>query len=271
MMKRECLTTAWFVRHVRLWFDVMNGRNQSNTITNENKHHKLSIIDNFLFLIEKMDLGGTWKPVQTGLKISCLNSTILINRNLEQGYKYFHTSRLNQDAIENLFSTIRRHGNTNPTALQVKTCLRLITISQFTNPKDLKNNYNLDDDEIYNDFFKKPLRSSSSRPAIMTPAGMCLDPSLGSDEDVYDPIDHPMQCNIINNVIGGSISYVLRKTSICEPCVKILTGAGKQQNGIFTQVISYGYLENPSLELFKYFCEVEAHLQEHLVRCQWHP
>ncbi|XP_024872504.1 uncharacterized protein LOC112455046, partial [Temnothorax curvispinosus] len=118
IIERDALTTAWFLRTVRSWFNVMNGRYQNDAITPGNKQKKVAIIDNFLYLIEHIVIGGAWKPVQTGIKISALNSMWIVDKLFKDGYHYFFTSRLNQDALENLFSTLRRHGNVNPTALQ---------------------------------------------------------------------------------------------------------------------------------------------------------
>lgn len=153
MIDEEAKTTAWFIRKVRAWFDVMNSRYQNEAIFLSNKNLKISILDNFLHLIENIIIGNAWKPVQTGIKISILNTITLVHLLFINGYNYFLTSRLNQDAIENLFSTVRRHGNINPTALEAKRCLRLITICQFIDTQKTKKNYNDDNDKHYIEFF----------------------------------------------------------------------------------------------------------------------
>lgn len=68
MIDKEAETTAWFIRKVRAWFDVMNSRYQSEAITLSNKNVKIAIIDDFLDLIENIIIGKSWKPVQTGIK-----------------------------------------------------------------------------------------------------------------------------------------------------------------------------------------------------------
>jgi len=54
----------------------MNDRYQNDAITLENKQKKVLIIDNFLYLIEHIVIGGAWKPVQTGIKISIFKFNI---------------------------------------------------------------------------------------------------------------------------------------------------------------------------------------------------
>lgn len=131
----------------------MNSRYQSEAINLSNKNVKIAIIDDFLDLIENIIIGKSWKPVQTGIKISVLNTITLVHLLFKTGYNFFLTSRLNQDAIENLFSTLRRHGNDNPTALETKRCLRLITLCQFLDTRKTKKNYEDDNDEHYVQFF----------------------------------------------------------------------------------------------------------------------
>lgn len=214
-MEQDALITAWLLRTVRSWFNVMNSRYQNEAITLGNKQKKVSIIDDFLYLIEHIVIGGAWKPVQTGIKISALNSICLIDKLFKDDYYYFFTSRLNQDALENLFSTLRRHGNVNPTPLQVKRCLRLITLCQFVDTQKTKRNYDCDNDEYYIDFFntlKKPLNKEKKDES--TPPEKCMYSQIYENEQDYsfvEPIENTIQCNVINNIIGSAISYVLRK------------------------------------------------------------
>lgn len=107
MINKEAKTTAWFIRKVQRWFDVMNSRHQSEALTLSNRNLKITIIDNFLDLIENIIIGKSWKSVQTGIKMSVLNTITLVHLLFKNGCTFFLTSRLNQDAIENLFSTVR--------------------------------------------------------------------------------------------------------------------------------------------------------------------
>lgn len=238
----------------------------------------MSIIDNFLYLIEHIVIGGAWKPVQTGIKISVLNSICLIDKLFKDDYYYFFTLnfRLNQDALENLFSTLRRHGNVNPTPLQVKRCLRLITLCQFVDTHKTKRNYDCDNDEHYIDFFntlKKTVNKEKKDESIIPPEE-CMYSQIYENEQDYSfvkPIENTIQCNVINNIIGSAISYVLRKQYVCRSCVITLTANDNNGFSIYTNNLSFGFLENPSTPLFKYITTVEAHLQEHFHRCELHP
>ncbi|EZA51541.1 hypothetical protein X777_09788 [Ooceraea biroi] len=63
----------------------------------------------------------------------------------EGKYKFLLGSRLNQDALENIFSQIRKRAGMKPSALNVLKVLKLICLSQFMS--DTKNtNYSTDND-----------------------------------------------------------------------------------------------------------------------------
>lgn len=55
-------------------------------------------------------------------------------------------SRFNQDCFESLFSSLRRHGNNDPNALQAMRSLRIMTMSQFVDNRRETFNYSKDDD-----------------------------------------------------------------------------------------------------------------------------
>lgn len=67
----------------------MNSRYQSEAINLSNKNVKIAIIDDFLDLIENIIIGKSWKPVQTGIKISVLNTITLVHLLFKTGYNFF--------------------------------------------------------------------------------------------------------------------------------------------------------------------------------------
>lgn len=89
IMDKEVETTAWFIRKVRAWFDIMNSRHQSEAIFLNNKNLKIGILDNFLDLIENIIIGKSWKPVQTGIKMSILNTITLVDLLFKNKYNFF--------------------------------------------------------------------------------------------------------------------------------------------------------------------------------------
>ena len=49
----------------------------------------------------------------------------------DAGFTFFLPGRLTQDALESVFSQIRRKSSLKPTALEAKRAMKLICISQF--------------------------------------------------------------------------------------------------------------------------------------------
>ena len=72
------------------------------------------------------------KPFQTGIIVG-INSTVSLYNDLKsEGIHFVLTSRLNQDALENTFSTLRLMGgsNSHPTALEVSNRIRKLCITK---------------------------------------------------------------------------------------------------------------------------------------------
>ena len=80
------------------------------------------------------------KPFQCGILIS-IKSTISLYRELKtEGASFLLTSRINQDGLENLFSTVRLMGgnNSHPSSVEVSNILRKLCITE--NVKIVVNN-----------------------------------------------------------------------------------------------------------------------------------
>ena len=130
------LTTAWWIRLVQEWFEIMTARHVTKGITEKNKVRKLQLLKDFINITQNMQFGKGWKPLQTGIILSTLNVVNLTNEALLSGFKYFLPRRLSQDALEKVFSQIRRRAGSKPTALKAKRALKLVCVSQFIS--DLK-------------------------------------------------------------------------------------------------------------------------------------
>ncbi|KAG8181025.1 hypothetical protein JTE90_024772 [Oedothorax gibbosus] len=94
--------------------------------------------------IELMKVKGGWKHLNTGV-ILCTTVIIQLSENcLNRGYDFL-TGRTTQDALENVFSQIRRKAGSKPTALQSSKALKMICVLQYLS--DIKiSNYSNDTD-----------------------------------------------------------------------------------------------------------------------------
>jgi len=78
------------------------------------------------------------------------------------GFDFILSHRLTQDAIENIFSQIRRKAGATPTAFQCLQALELISTSQLISDMD-RSNYCNNNNIFLIDFFKKTGQSNNSQ------------------------------------------------------------------------------------------------------------
>lgn len=71
----------------------------------------------------------------------------------EKGFRYLNLRQLDQDAIENLFGTIRQHGvcNVNPTTIQFAAALKTVTITNLSSYRSRGTNCESDNDRLLSD------------------------------------------------------------------------------------------------------------------------
>ncbi|KAK8772139.1 hypothetical protein V5799_024617, partial [Amblyomma americanum] len=163
----EALTTAWFVDQVFKWFSLMTSRTPTMALSDlcsEKGKEAVTFLNDFmevfrnLHIIDKAKTNATWKPIQVGIIIT--TTTALNLRELyvqSKNLKFLLLSRLCQDALENLFSTIRVKSPV-PRAREFKYTLRVIVLAQFFKPSR-HGSYDIDDSVQLTDFL-------SSRPDL---------------------------------------------------------------------------------------------------------
>jgi hypothetical protein len=128
-------TTAWFIIIMHKWFKLMSSRCQKLAFAYANQEeyeNTIRFFHSFINIIRNITLSDkAWKPFQTGLLLATQTALdlqeIYLNR---EKFNYFMLGRLTQDALENLFSSIRRRRSV-PDAREFKFALRMVCLSQF--------------------------------------------------------------------------------------------------------------------------------------------
>lgn len=104
-------------------------------------------------IFQNTEIGNGWKPINTGMILATMSLCTISEMLIENGYKFVLLHRFTQDALENIFSQIRRKAGSHPSALQSLRALKLITVSQFIS--DVKrSSYLSDTDEFLLEHFK---------------------------------------------------------------------------------------------------------------------
>ena len=165
-----------------------------------------------------------WKPWQTSVIISTNSVLDLSNYLLNAiGFNSLLTGRLTQDCIENLFSVVRR-GNPNPTCLEFKSGLKLITASQFIGTP-ANGNYSVDDGHYLCEF----LDSKPKHISVGNKPPLSSNPGPNIDELTWDKLYGKVETEVFYNFSGYIARKVLRtlKKNPCSPdnedCVNKIT------------------------------------------------
>lgn len=270
-ISEDARATVWFIKLISKWFNLMNSRDETDGIKSHNLTNVTEYLKTVLHVMQYIAIGDAWKPVQTGMKMSTQNVICLSHDLLSSGYQYVLTSRFNQDALENLFSTVRRHGNINPTVLQLKRCLRLITVCQFVDSSKSKQNYDRDNAEHYISFFNKKRNRKRKIDEDSDQVVQCV----GQGEIFaceLDPISDSIEQNIVNNLIGCAMSTVFQHKALCRQCIDSLIDENDFENFmLYTNILNKGALHQANANIVKYIFAVESQLQAHLYTCIQHP
>ena len=109
-----------------------------------------------LLVIDGMNFPkSSWKPVQTGVKLSTNSMTCLVQELLSSpDIKFILTVQFTQDALENLFSQIRGQGIPHPQPVQFRQVQRLVCLGYFIMIPN-SSIYEEDDTPMLLDFIKQ--------------------------------------------------------------------------------------------------------------------
>lgn len=229
-LPQEALTTAWFIETIYRWFKVLTSRTTKLGISklNDQKYEdSLIFLKDMVTLFTDLKIGSpskhVWKPVQTGIILVCKVALELQHYYLnEKGFFFVLLSRFAQDALENLFSTLRAK-NAVPKALQFRSAIRAATLAQFFRPSR-SGSYAIDDAPslvgIENCHARAP--NSNDTEAVEYPSDL-LDISMMEHESfIY--------------LAGFVVKSVAKHTGICEQCK---TATVSNEASVLTKLKSY--------------------------------
>lgn len=228
ILPQDALSTAWFIEQVCLWFEMTSARSRKVTITRRNMTKKLSFIWKFLQMFRGIQIGekDIWKPLNYGMTIANLTICDICYELLKEGgYDFLLTHRLNQDAVENIFSQIRKKAGSVPKVSQCLTAIKGITVSQFVSEVK-RSNYHNGSDLMLLDYFAKKKKNQSvesvagelklQKSTYPVPDKSCFPTVQLNDEDC---IKNRFDLNMLYYVTGCALNALLNdKKKLCEPC-----------------------------------------------------
>lgn len=221
--------TAWFVRVVNHWFDLMTSRHYILALNKSNgKAYKEAILHLKLIIkiFSEMRVGkdNRWKPVQCGVLIAT-NAILGFQHYFltERGFKYLLAGRFTQDFLENIFSCIR-FRQAVPNALTFKHLLKAISIAQFCTANK-RSSYDQDDSEIIIDFLVIPKNVNIKNMQHKDPKLNCSDILIVADECIAYFLTWE---RMIYDMAGSTLHSVKNVYSICDTCYNALLWKEKE-------------------------------------------
>ncbi|KAG0445121.1 hypothetical protein HPB47_020174 [Ixodes persulcatus] len=171
-------------------------------------------------------------------------------------FKYLFLSRLTQDALENLSSTITAK-NSVPRARDLKMALHLITMSQFSRTSR-SGSYNVDDSEYLavSGLTSCGINNHPPRRKMSRQTGTSTKPSV-------------MTSSSCSFTWLGTVHAVRKKTKLCELCLAAVMGSAASQNAGLCQQKCYirdssnQELVMPSFDVFGLLLVAEGEFHKH--------
>lgn len=170
--------------------------------------------------------GTVWKPLNKGLILSTLTICDVTQILLNAKYDFVLTHRFTQDALENIFSQVRRRIGNLPNATNCLKVMRIICVSQFVS--DIKRtNYCNDSDRLLIDHCK----TLSSTATEDTKKRLQLDHNYYAHpvSEAFSTVSVEESSKFLDlytlnlvYYIGGSIVNALRK-NCCDDCLLLLS------------------------------------------------
>lgn len=229
----EAETTAWFLELVFKWYTLMSSRHPSVALSLEHMDKYNAAIETLRLASETIrgtNMGSTsqWKPSQAGFLIATeviirLQDCLLRS----EGYKFFLTSRLLQDCLENLFSVIRLRKPV-PSAYDMKCALKLVSVSQFLFTPSTTS-YDVDDAQYLIDMLSTGMQEQAA-----------------AETEAIDDSEIPFvegltsaECEILFHIGGFLIKGILKSIGHCEKCKSELLGSSSSEHAYLTTLKEY--------------------------------
>lgn len=222
-------TTAWFVKLVNRWFQLMSSRSLYVALGLKDKEVYCEAIEHLKLVItvfESATIPGGWKPVQSHV-LFATQAILEIQHHLliEKNYQFLQTCAFSTDCVENINSSIRIQCP-NPTPMEFKNRLKQLAISQFQ-MKISNSSYDYDDAGDFVDLLLSPGDSQESN----------VETDL-SDFTWRTNVSSPSHKDDVLYRVSGYSVFSLKKRKIlsCNDCVEQLRHSGDvpHPNELFT-------------------------------------
>jgi hypothetical protein len=222
-------------------------------------------------------------PFQRGWCLTIDAMCGLVTELLDSNWKFFATSRLQQDALENLFSQLRRDRGgfcSHPNAKKSMATLGAIAMNMVTVPVSQTSNCKkVLDFSLLDPLNKKTaIQVQKHIPAIspLKPSSASRRAKCTGVSNIWTaaqilPYLHPVEKDIVGHILGAGIRVFL-KLKQCEDCRMFITSTSTTNNITFKldYSVNKDQLFHPNLNILPEFHKLEQILRKELLKspCQ---
>lgn len=254
LLPKDALTTAHFIRLIDEWFTLTSSKLRKTSITKRNKETKYDFLQKLIGLVEQTEFGlNGWKPLNVGLIMSSLSIIETSELLFCNGFDFILCHRFTQDAVENLFSQMRRKAGQTPNAIQSLRALKMILMSQYISDVKRSNYMNDSDTFLLNHFKKVPENFNSTSVDILHPTYNdkpleLLDYVENISEAFKILPEYDM--NIVFHLAGSATNAILKVS--CNECCMFMcntteTKSLPEKYKFYTKSLNKGGLKEPCL------------------------
>ena len=285
---REMLTTAWFCNKMGRWYDLITARKKKLALSKskpEKYQEAMSQIDEWYGIIQRLKFVcphkkdgivsftlESRKPFKWGSLLATTSIKLLASNLLEvSSFDFIRCGKLSTEAIENLFSSVRRRKVT-PTPLEFKYILRALMVIKWMKPQK---GHNYDEADVDEDGDVRHTWMAELK-EIRKIEQERKDSDLKEDYPIVTG-DYLVKDFSEENAMSYAIGYMLGKTiapqgkSSCDTCQQKLVAPERNlsvHSLIQKKDYSPGALTTPTELAHKYYsyCESIWHKNHYAVR-----
>jgi len=265
LLPKDALTTAHFIRLINEWFSLTSSKLRKTSITKRNKEQKYDFLQKLIGLVEQTEFGlNGWKPLNVGLIMSSLSIIETSELLFCNGFDFILCHRFTQDAVENLFSQMRRKAGQTPNAIQSLRALKMILMSQYISDVKRSNYMNDSDTFLLNHFKKVPENFNSTSVDILHPTYNVKPLELlHYVENISEAfkILPEYDMNIVFHLAGSATNAILKES--CNECCMFMCNTTETKNlpekyKFYTKSLNKGGLKKPCINtvLLIFNCEL---------------
>ncbi len=291
----NCEGTIQFLEKTSMIFNLFNSLNDKQpllcggAITKANLSEFLYKVDEFkqwimgLKVYDNVDNLMPAMPFQKGWCLTIDAMCGLATELLDHNWKFLATSRLQQDALENLFSQLRRDRGgfcSHPNAKKSMATLGAIAMNMVTVPVSQTSNCKkVFDFSLLDSLDKKTAFEIQKRIPVIPIFKSSIVSRRAKSNGVSNiwtaaqilPYLHPVEKDIVGHILGAGIRAFL-KIKKCEICTKFVSSTSVTSNITFKldYSVNKDQLFHPTITILPEFHKLEQILRKELLKspCQ---